>query len=63
MVVMNEIVIAAGEATKTHTESFDAFQNPDFGPLGVVDKGEVIIRRAPGRREHFRATKLRNQYG
>src|SRR5262249_17876596 len=31
----------------THTESFDAFQSLDFGPLGVVDKGEVIFRRAP----------------
>lgn len=53
MVVMNETILAASEATKTHTEAFDSFQNPDFGPLGVVDKGEVIIRRSPVRRDHI----------
>lgn len=58
MVVMNETILAAGEATKTHTESFDAFQNPDFGPLGVVDKGDVIIRRAPAMRDHIRTNEI-----
>jgi L-asparaginase len=50
---MNETILAAREATKTHTESFDAFQSPDFGPLGVVDKGEVIIRRSSLNRLHI----------
>ena len=58
MVVMNETILAAGEATKTHTESFDAFQNPDTGPLGVVDKGEVIIRRVPAGRDHISANDI-----
>ncbi|HSE98556.1 MAG TPA: asparaginase [Blastocatellia bacterium] len=58
LVVMNETVLAASEATKTHTESFDSFQSPDFGSLGVVDKGEVIIRRRPIAREHFATTAL-----
>lgn len=50
-VILNETILAASEAAKTHTESFDAFQSPDFGPVGVIDKGEVIIRRKPaGRR-------------
>ncbi len=47
MVVMNETIVAASEATKTHTESVDSFQSLDFGPLGVIDKGAVILRRAP----------------
>jgi L-asparaginase len=58
LVVMNETILAASEATKTHTESFDAFQSPNFGPLGVVDKGEVIIRRTPRSREHLGATEI-----
>ena len=58
MVVMNETIIAAGEATKTHTESFDSFQSLDFGPLGVVDKGQVIIRRTPLGRRQLMATKI-----
>jgi L-asparaginase len=53
VVVMNETVLAASEATKTHTESFDAFQSPEFGPLGVVDKADVIIKRAPLKRAHL----------
>jgi L-asparaginase len=56
VVVMNEVVLAAGEAAKTHTESFDAFQSAEYGPLGVVDKGEVIIRRAPLNRTYLDTT-------
>jgi L-asparaginase len=52
MVAMNDTILAASEATKTHTESFDAFQSLDFGTLGVVDKGDVIFKRAPlGRKQ------------
>jgi L-asparaginase len=58
LVVMNETILAAGEATKTHTESFDSFQSPDFGPLGVVDKGEVIIRRSSLNRLHIATEKI-----
>ena len=55
LVVLNDTVLAAAEATKTHTESFDSFQSPEFGPLGVVDKGAVIIRRSPLKRDHIPA--------
>ncbi|MFL6213786.1 MAG: asparaginase [Blastocatellia bacterium] len=58
LVVMNDTILAAGEATKTHTEAFDAFQSPDFGPLGVVDRGEVIIRRAPCARQHLPVSEI-----
>jgi L-asparaginase len=58
LVVMNDTILAAGEATKTHTESSDAFQSVDFGPLGVVDRGEVIIRRARRTRQHLPASEI-----
>lgn len=58
LVVMNDTVLAAAEATKTHSESFDAFQSADFGPLGVVDRGEVIIRRPQVKRQHLAATEI-----
>lgn len=54
LIVLNETILAAGEATKTHTEAFDAFQSPDFGPLGVIDKGRVIVRRSSTGRLHLR---------
>lgn len=47
LVVMNDVINAAAEATKTHTESIDTFESPDYGPIGVVDKDRVMITRRP----------------
>ena len=47
IVAMNDQLIAAAEATKTHTESTDTFQSRDFGPLGFIDKDRVIVTRRP----------------
>lgn len=58
MVVMGDQLIAASEATKTHTEATDTFQSRDFGPLGIVDKDRIIIARRPAHHEHIVATKL-----
>jgi L-asparaginase len=53
MVVMGDQLIAAREATKTHTEAPDTFQSRDFGPLGLVDKDRIIVARRPSRREQI----------
>jgi len=53
IVAMNDQLIAAAEATKTHTESTDTFQSRDFGPLGIVDKDRVIVTRRPFERERI----------
>jgi len=45
LVVFADQILAAAEATKTHTESTDTFQSPDFGPLGFVDKDRLVITR------------------
>lgn len=47
LIVMNDVILAASEATKTHTESVDTFQSPDFGPIGIVDKDCVMVTRRP----------------
>jgi len=47
LVVMDEQILAAREERKMHTESSGSFGTPEFGPLGVVDDGVVIFRRAP----------------
>jgi L-asparaginase len=49
LVVMNEQILAAAEALKTHTEAAASFTSPEFGPLGVVDAGTVLYRRAATR--------------
>src|SRR5215510_13768943 len=58
IVVMNDQLIAAAEATKTHTESTDTFQSRDFGPLGIVDKDRVIITRRPTEIERIATDKI-----
>lgn len=56
MVVMDEQILPAREVRKVHTESSGAFATPEFGPLGVVDAGDVIFRRAPLPRPSWRQT-------
>jgi L-asparaginase len=55
---MNDQLLAASEATKTHAESLETFQSRDFGPLGIVDKDRVIVSRRRAAREHIPATSL-----
>jgi len=58
LVVMNDLIIAAGEATKTHTEATDTFQSRDFGALGIVDKDRVIVSRQRSEREQIATDRL-----
>ncbi|MEP6493799.1 MAG: asparaginase [bacterium] len=46
MVVMSDRVFTALDVTKAHTQMLDAFDSPGLGPLGVIDDGKVIFRRA-----------------
>jgi L-asparaginase len=46
LVVMNDRIYAGLDVTKVHTHMLDAFESPGLGPLGVVDDGRVIFRRA-----------------
>jgi L-asparaginase len=46
LVVMADRVFAGLDATKTHTHRLESFDSPGLGPLGVVDDGQVIFRRA-----------------
>ncbi len=54
LVVMDEQVLPAREARKVHTESAGAFATPEFGPVGVVDAGVVLYRRASQARSAWR---------
>jgi L-asparaginase len=50
MVVMDERVVQGAEVVKTHTEEFGTFQSPNWGPLGIVDKGKVLFYRESRRK-------------
>lgn len=45
LVVMNDTINSSNEVTKTHTMSLDTFKSIEFGPLGIIDQGEVIYYR------------------
>ena len=46
LVAMCDRVFSALDVTKSHTHTVDAFESPGLGPLGVLDDGQVIFRRA-----------------
>src|SRR5579884_1996621 len=46
VVVMSDRIFTALDVTKVHTHMLDAFDSPGLGPLGVIDDGQVIFRRA-----------------
>ncbi len=46
LVVMSDRIYAGLDVTKAHTHMLDSFESPGLGPLGVVDDGRVIFRRA-----------------
>ena len=53
MVVLNNQINAAREATKTHTSDVETFKSGDFGFLGTVDQDRVVFARTPMRRQHI----------
>jgi L-asparaginase len=46
LVVMSGRVFTVLDVTKAHTQLLDAFESPGLGPVGVIDDGRVIFRRA-----------------
>jgi L-asparaginase len=46
LVVVNGRAYAGVDVTKAHTHVLDAFESPGLGPVGVIDDGRVIFRRA-----------------
>lgn len=58
MVVMNDEIFTAREVTKTHTEAYDAFKSPEFGPIGLVDKDRIMWVRGKFWRKIIRTERL-----
>ena len=50
MVSMDERIVQGAEVVKTHTDEFGTFQSPNWGPLGIVDKGHVLYYRESRRK-------------
>ncbi len=58
LVCLGGDILAASEATKIDTADVSTFESPNFGPLGRVTNGHVLIHRMPLHREAFNAGPL-----
>jgi L-asparaginase len=57
MIAVGEEIHAAAEAIKWHTQSLAAFRSP-HGPLGFLDRGQVVFHRPAFRRRPLAAARL-----
>jgi len=53
MIVMNNQINAAREATKSHTSDVESFKSGDYGYLGRVNPDRIVFFRESLRRQHL----------
>ncbi|MDQ0178395.1 asparaginase [Bacillus chungangensis] len=53
LVVLNDEIHTAINATKTHTSNVSTFQSPQYGPIGIVTKRGIIFHHLPTKRAFF----------
>jgi L-asparaginase len=58
LVCLNGEINAASEVSKTHTDDIETFHSLDFGALGFVDRGRVILNRLPRKLETIETNKI-----
>ena len=58
LVCLNGEINAASEVTKIYTEQIDSFRSLDFGALGFVQNGKVILNRLPRKLETIKTKKI-----
>ncbi len=58
LVCLNGEINAASEVTKIYTEQIDSFTSLDFGSLGFVQNGRVILNRLPRKLETIETKNL-----
>lgn len=58
LVCLNGEINAASEVTKTYTEEIDSFHSLDFGALGFVQYGRVILNRLPRKLETIETERI-----
>ena len=50
LILMNDEIFRARDATKSNSSRMDAFTAPDGGPVGVADPDSVVVYRRPAAR-------------
>ncbi|WP_062356265.1 asparaginase [Bacillus kwashiorkori] len=47
LVVLNDEIHAAKNVTKTHTSNVSTFQSPQYGPIGIITKKDILFHHLP----------------
>ena len=58
LVCLNGEINAASEVTKIYTEEIDSFRSLDFGAVGLMQNGKVLINRPPRKLETINTDKI-----
>lgn len=58
LVCFNGELNSAREVTKTNSMALNAFQTPNFGPIGIVDNNKVIFYRDSPKGQHLKIENL-----
>jgi L-asparaginase len=58
LVCLNGELNCASEVTKANSMSLDAFQTPNFGPIGIVDNNEVLFYRNSRKKQYIIVDKI-----
>mgnify|MGYP005752135679 CR=1 FL=1 len=53
LVVLNDEIHTAKNATKTHTSNIATFQSPQYGPIGIVTKRGIAFHHRPIRNDKY----------
>lgn len=53
IVCLSETINAASEVSKNDTSELNTFESLDFGPLGRISHGSIMLFRKPLHREHY----------
>jgi L-asparaginase len=61
MLAVNQTIHAARHVTKTHTVNPDAFESPDYGPLGLMAHDGVRYLRPPFRLEPLTPKEIKSE--
>lgn len=58
LVCLNSEINAASEVTKIFSDEVDTFKSLDFGALGFVRGGKIVLNRIPRRREYISSDRI-----
>lgn len=58
LIVLNNEVLLASEATKTDTLKLNTFKSLSSGPLGIIDCNELILSKIPSKRTIINSDKV-----